>query len=92
MVSVFWPGPDLPFTNNYGVWRDEFAALGLEHTLEATWDDAMCYFGEGQEVRVGRGYGRFVSLVLSPRPLIMSLAPVSAYCLKASSLLCGYVP
>jgi hypothetical protein len=51
-------GRDLPFTNNYGVWMDEFRALGLEHTLEVSWEDAICYFGEGRQVRVGRGYGR----------------------------------
>lgn len=44
--------------NNYGVWEDEFTALGLQDTLDRTWDDAACWFGEGQEVRVGRRYGR----------------------------------
>ncbi len=42
----------MPFVNNYGVWEDEFRELGLAHTLNATWDDALCYFGEGQEVRL----------------------------------------
>jgi hypothetical protein len=51
-------GPDGPFVNNYGVWKDEFRELGLESTLDVSWDDAMCYFGEDKEVRVGRGYGR----------------------------------
>ena len=45
--------------NNYGVWKDEFRELGLESTLDVSWDDAMCYFGEDKEVRVGRGYGRW---------------------------------
>jgi lycopene epsilon-cyclase len=36
--------------NNYGVWEDEFKELGLAHTLEYTWPDAVCYFGEGREV------------------------------------------
>ena len=45
--------------NNYGVWKDEFRELGLESTLDVSWDDAMCYFGENKEVRVGRGYGRW---------------------------------
>ncbi len=35
--------------NNYGVWEDEFRELGLAHTLNTTWKDALCYFGEGQE-------------------------------------------
>lgn len=54
-------GPDVPFVNNYGVWKDEFRELGLEGTLDHEWKDAMCYFGEGQEVRVGRGYGRYTT-------------------------------
>ena len=51
-------GHDVPFVNNYGVWKDEFRELGLESTLDVSWDDATCFFGEGQQVRVGRGYGR----------------------------------
>jgi lycopene epsilon-cyclase len=43
----------VPFVNNYGVWVDEFQALGLGATLEVTFPDALCYFGEGQEVRLG---------------------------------------
>ena len=41
------------------MWKDEFRELGLESTLDVQWDDAMCYFGEDREVRVGRGYGRY---------------------------------
>lgn len=51
-------GLDVPIVNNYGVWIDEYRALGMEHTLECTFPDAVCYFGEGNEVRVGRAYGR----------------------------------
>lgn len=47
-------GRDQPFVNNYGVWTDEYSELGLEGTLDAKWDDALCYFGEGNEIRVGR--------------------------------------
>ena len=47
-------GRDQPFVNNYGVWTDEYSALGLQHTLDANWEDALCYFGQGKEVRVGR--------------------------------------
>ncbi|GAX80966.1 hypothetical protein CEUSTIGMA_g8401.t1 [Chlamydomonas eustigma] len=57
-LRVLIVGNDAPIVNNYGVWSDEFEALGLSHTLECTWPDAACYFGEGREVRVGRGYGR----------------------------------
>eukprot|EP00197_Chlamydomonas_leiostraca_P003236 CAMPEP_0202871926 /NCGR_PEP_ID=MMETSP1391-20130828/20025_1 /ASSEMBLY_ACC=CAM_ASM_000867 /TAXON_ID=1034604 /ORGANISM="Chlamydomonas leiostraca, Strain SAG 11-49" /LENGTH=562 /DNA_ID=CAMNT_0049552851 /DNA_START=119 /DNA_END=1807 /DNA_ORIENTATION=- len=51
-------GLDMPLVNNYGVWLDEYRALGLEHTLECSWDNAVCYFGEGKAKRLGRGYGR----------------------------------
>ena len=37
---------------------DEFRDLGLEHCLNRTWQDALCYFGENKEVRIGRQYGR----------------------------------
>jgi lycopene epsilon-cyclase len=47
----------VPFVNNYGVWMDEIRELGMEHCLECSWPDALCYFGE-RETRVGRGYGR----------------------------------
>ncbi|GFR43330.1 hypothetical protein Agub_g4400 [Astrephomene gubernaculifera] len=57
-LSVNVLGLDGPIVNNYGVWVDEWRQLGLEDTLEAAWPDAVCYFGEGKEVRVGRGYGR----------------------------------
>ena len=51
-------GNDVPFVNNYGVWVDEFRDLGLEKNLNRVWEDALCYFGEGKEVRIGRQYGR----------------------------------
>lgn len=51
-------GNDVPFVNNYGVWVDEFRDLGLEQSLNRIWEDALCYFGEGKEVRIGRQYGR----------------------------------
>lgn len=57
-LSVALIGPDGPFVNNYGVWVDEFAQLGLEHALDRVWQDAICYFKEGGEVRIGRAYGR----------------------------------
>jgi lycopene epsilon-cyclase len=47
----------VPFVNNYGVWMDEIRELGMEHCLECSWPDALCYCGE-RETRVGRGYGR----------------------------------
>ena len=44
-LSVGLVGPDTPFVNNYGVWMDEFEALGLEGTVERAYADAACFFG-----------------------------------------------
>ncbi|KAI7843886.1 hypothetical protein COHA_002431 [Chlorella ohadii] len=57
-LSVALVSLESKFVNNYGVWLDEFQELGLTHTLDAVWDDAVCYFKEQQLVRVGRPYGR----------------------------------
>lgn len=57
-LVVYLVGLDMPFVNNYGVWKDEFEELDLTHTLDKVWDDASCYFKEGYETRVGRAYGR----------------------------------
>ncbi len=43
----------MPIVNNYGVWMDEFGELGLNHTLECSWPDTLCYFGP-KEVSVVR--------------------------------------
>lgn len=51
-------GLDTPIVNNYGVWLDEFNALGLSHTLECSWPSATCYFGEDKPMQITRGYGR----------------------------------
>jgi hypothetical protein len=51
-------GLDMPIVNNYGVWLDEFRALGMDHTLERSWPRATCFFGEGQPVQIERPYGR----------------------------------
>jgi hypothetical protein len=63
----------MPFVNNYGVWVDEFNALGLSHTLEKQYPDAECFFGEGKAVScrggggiacIKGGWGRFVPCVM----------------------------
>jgi lycopene epsilon-cyclase len=42
--SVCLVGPESKFTNNYGVWVDEFRALGLDHLLDLVWNESICYF------------------------------------------------
>nr|AOH73308.1 lycopene epsilon-cyclase [Elaeagnus umbellata] len=51
-------GPDLPFTNNYGVWEDEFKDLGLEDCIEHVWPDTIVYLDNDNPILVGRPYGR----------------------------------
>ncbi|CAN4096484.1 unnamed protein product [Withania somnifera] len=49
-------GPDLPFTNNYGVWEDEFKDLGLEACI--VWRDTIVYLDDADPILIGRAYGR----------------------------------
>ncbi|KAF9612595.1 hypothetical protein IFM89_002191 [Coptis chinensis] len=51
-------GPDLPFTNNYGVWEDEFKGLGLERCIEHVWQDTITYLDNDEPILIGRAYGR----------------------------------
>ncbi|EHA8589633.1 putative Lycopene epsilon cyclase, chloroplastic [Cocos nucifera] len=51
-------GPDLPFTNNYGVWEDEFKGLGLQSCIEHVWRDTIVYLDNDDPILVGRAYGR----------------------------------
>ena len=60
-VSVGLVAPDTPFVNNYGVWLDEFAELGLEHCLLHKYDDALVWFNDSdpaEGIGLGRGYGQ----------------------------------
>ncbi|KAL9256603.1 Lycopene epsilon cyclase, chloroplastic-like protein [Drosera capensis] len=51
-------GPDLPFTNNYGVWEDEFNDLGLQSCIEHVWHDTIIYLDDDNPLFIGRAYGR----------------------------------
>ncbi|KAL0333750.1 UNVERIFIED_CONTAM: Lycopene epsilon cyclase, chloroplastic [Sesamum angustifolium] len=57
-LSVGLIGPDLPFTNNYGVWEDEFKDLGLERCIEHVWRDTIVYLDDSDPIFIGRAYGR----------------------------------
>ncbi|CAG9463940.1 unnamed protein product [Pedinophyceae sp. YPF-701] len=57
-LKVVVIGRDLAFTNNYGVWVEEFEALGLGDVIDNRWEECVCYFGEGKEVVIDRPYGR----------------------------------
>ncbi|KAK4265605.1 hypothetical protein QN277_026634 [Acacia crassicarpa] len=57
-IKVGLIGPDLPFTNNYGVWEDEFKGLGLEGCIEHVWQDTIVYLDDKDPILIGRAYGR----------------------------------
>lgn len=57
-VNPHFAARDLPFINTYAMWTDEIEGLGLDHTHNTTWEDTVCYFQEGREVRTGRAYTR----------------------------------
>lgn len=57
-LNVGLIGPDLPFTNNYGVWEDEFKDLGLESCIEHVWKDTIVYLDRSDPILIGRAYGR----------------------------------
>ncbi|GMH13741.1 hypothetical protein Nepgr_015582 [Nepenthes gracilis] len=57
-LNVGLIGPDLPFTNNYGVWDEEFKELGLEGCIEHVWHDTVVYIDNDNPFFIGRAYGR----------------------------------
>ncbi|WMV60082.1 hypothetical protein MTR67_053467 [Solanum verrucosum] len=57
-LNVGLVGPDLPFTNNYGVWEDEFKDLGLQACIEHVWRDTIVYLDDDDPILIGRAYGR----------------------------------
>ena len=53
------PRPNAVWPNNYGVWVDEFEAMGLADCVDTTWKRAKVQFTEGEEaVCLDRQYGR----------------------------------
>ena len=48
-VCVVDPAPLAHWPNNYGVWVDEFAAMGLEDCLEIVWPQAKVHLASGKE-------------------------------------------
>ena len=47
-VCVVDPAPLAHWPNNYGVWVDEFAAMGLEDCLEIVWPQAKVHLDSGK--------------------------------------------
>lgn len=42
-MLVVDPNPLAPWINNFGVWIDEFKAMGLDDCLDVTWDRALVH-------------------------------------------------
>ncbi|KAF2615773.1 hypothetical protein F2Q70_00007896 [Brassica cretica] len=80
-------GPDLPFTNNYGVWEDEFNDLGLQKCIEHVWRDTIVYLDDNNPITIGRAYGR-VNRRLLHEELLRRCAEsgVSYLCSKVESI------
>ncbi|GAB5364958.1 hypothetical protein AAMO2058_001015100 [Amorphochlora amoebiformis] len=58
-LDVGLVGPDHPFTNNYGVWVDEFERLGFANCLVEEYVDSIVVTDESTGPQnVGRRYGR----------------------------------
>nr|GEV23257.1 lycopene epsilon cyclase, chloroplastic [Tanacetum cinerariifolium] len=57
-LNVGLIGPDLLFTNNYGVWEDIFIGLGLEGCIKHVWRDTLVYLDDNDPILIGRAYGR----------------------------------
>lgn len=62
-VAIIDPEPLGIWPNNYGVWVDEFQAMGLEDCLEVVWPKAKVWLDNNQEPILGekflaRPYGR----------------------------------
>ncbi len=51
-------GPNRGWGANYGVWVDEFEALGLEEFLGPVWRDSVVHLAQGERRELGRAYGR----------------------------------
>ena len=47
-MCVVDPAPLAAWPNNYGVWADEFEAMGLEDCLEVVWQQAQVHLDSGE--------------------------------------------
>lgn len=48
-VAIVDPNPLCPWINNYGVWCDEFEAMGLEDCYDVVWNKAIVYLDSGEQ-------------------------------------------
>ncbi|PKA65064.1 Lycopene beta cyclase, chloroplastic/chromoplastic [Apostasia shenzhenica] len=57
-VCCIDPSPNLVWPNNYGVWVDEFEAMGLLDCLDATWPAAVVHIDDARRKLLRRSYAR----------------------------------
>ncbi|XP_078443255.1 lycopene cyclase [Wolffia australiana] len=57
-VCCIDPSPQTIWPNNYGVWVDEFEAMGLLDCLDATWPGAAVHIDSATKKLLHRPYGR----------------------------------
>ncbi|KAG8487555.1 hypothetical protein CXB51_016144 [Gossypium anomalum] len=57
-LNVGLISPDLPFTNNYGLWEDEIKDLGLEKCMEHVRPNTIVYLDDDKPITISRAYGR----------------------------------
>jgi len=48
-VAIIDPNPLCPWINNYGVWCDEFEAMGLDDCYDVVWDKAIVHLDTGEK-------------------------------------------
>ncbi|XP_008784039.2 capsanthin/capsorubin synthase, chromoplastic-like [Phoenix dactylifera] len=57
-VCCIDPSPLSAWPNNYGVWVDEFEAMGLEGCLDKVWPMTTVFIDDRNTKHLGRPYGR----------------------------------
>ncbi|KAI3438710.1 hypothetical protein D9Q98_001130 [Chlorella vulgaris] len=89
-VLIVDPNPLAPWINNFGVWIDEFEAMGLADCLDYTWQRAVVHLDSKPqgERYLSRPYGRVDRPKLKRRLLERCIASkgVSFYCSKAQDV------
>lgn len=88
-VLIIDPAPLAPWLNNYGVWVDEFEAMGLEDCFDIVWDHAVVHLDSGKRGRrrLERPYARVDRPKLKRRLLERCIdAGVKFMCVKVDSV------
>lgn len=83
------PMPDSVWPNNYGVWVDEFEALGLTDCLDYVWPKAVVFLDTHEKKNLDRPYGRVNRRALKTKMATRCVKEgVAFHTAKASSTCC----